>query len=93
MKFSLLIENKTDNPGIIAEHGLSVYIETQGKKILFDAGVSNLFAVNAANMKVDLAAVDFAVISHGHYDHTGGFPMFHKINPKAPIYIHRNSLR
>ncbi|MCQ2544845.1 MAG: MBL fold metallo-hydrolase [Clostridia bacterium] len=93
MKFRFLIENKTDNPGIIAEHGLSVYIEAQGKKILFDAGATNLFAANAATMKVDLSAVDFAVISHGHYDHTGGFPMFHQINPEAPIYIHRNALR
>lgn len=93
MKFRFLIENKTDNPGIIAEHGLSIYIEAQGKKILFDAGATNLFAANAAQMGVDLAAVDFAVVSHGHYDHTGGFPMFHEINPNAPIYIHRNALR
>lgn len=93
MKFRFLIENKTDNSGIVAEHGLSIYIEAQGKKILFDAGATNLFAANAATMKVDLADVDFAVVSHGHYDHTGGFPMFHRINAKAPIYIHRNALR
>lgn len=93
MKFRLLIENKTDNPGIVAEHGLSIYIEAQGKRILFDAGATNLFAANAAAMKVDLAAVDFAVISHGHYDHTGGFPIFHELNRTAPIYIHRNALR
>ena len=87
------MENKTDREGILAEHGLSIYIEAQGKKILFDAGASNLFASNAAKLKVDLGAVDFAVVSHGHYDHTGGFPIFHQINPKAPIYIHRNALR
>ena len=87
------MENKTDREGILAEHGLSIYIEAQGKKILFDAGASNLFASNAAKLKVDLGAVDFAVVSHGHYDHTGGFPIFHQINPKAPIYSHRNALR
>ena len=87
------MENKTDKEGILAEHGLSIYIEAQGKRILFDAGASNLFASNAARLKVDLGAVDFAVVSHGHYDHTGGFPMFHQINPTAPIYIHRNALR
>lgn len=93
MKFRFLMENKTYKEKAMAEHGLSIYIEAQGKKILFDAGASNMFAANAANMGVDLSAVDFAVVSHGHYDHTGGFPMFHEINPSAPIYIHRNALR
>ena len=93
MKFRFLIENKTEKKGILAEHGLSIYIEARGKKILFDAGETNLFAANAAKMKVDLSDVDFAVVSHGHSDHTGGFPMFHHINPTAPIYIHRNALR
>ncbi|MDO4176643.1 MAG: MBL fold metallo-hydrolase [Bacillota bacterium] len=93
MKFRFLIENKTDNPGVVAEHGLSVYIETQGKKILFDAGATNLILDNAKTMGINLGAIDFAVVSHGHYDHTGGFPLFHQINPNAPIYIHRNALR
>ncbi len=93
MKFRFLIENKTEKQGIIAEHGLSIYIEAQGKKILFDAGETNLFAANAAKLKVDLSDVDFAVVSHGHSDHTGGFPMFHQLNPTAPVYIHRNALR
>ena len=93
MRFTFLIENKTDNPGIIAEHGLSIYIEAQGKKILFDAGETDLFAVNAKKLKIDLADVDFAVISHGHSDHTGGFPTFGRINGHAPIYVHKNAFR
>lgn len=93
MKFRFLMENKTEMHKVVAEHGLSIYIEARGKKILFDAGETNLFAANAANLGIDLGAVDFAVISHGHSDHTGGFPTFHKINPNAPIYIHRNALR
>lgn len=93
MKFRFLMENKTYKDKTMAEHGLSIYIEAQGKKILFDAGATNMYAANAANMGVDLSAVDFAVVSHGHHDHTGGFPMFHDINPNAPVYIHRNALR
>ena len=93
MKFSFLIENKTDHPGVVAEHGLSIYIEAHGKKILFDTGETGLFAQNAKAMKVDLSEVDLAVISHGHYDHAGGVPTFCEINDRAPLYIHKNAFR
>lgn len=93
MKFGFLMENKTDNPGIVAEHGLSIYIEAHGKNILFDAGATGLFAKNAGKMEFALEKVDFAVVSHGHYDHTGGFPQFCEINEKAPVYIHKNGFR
>ncbi|MGN0702944.1 MAG: MBL fold metallo-hydrolase [Lentihominibacter sp.] len=93
MKFEFLVENKTDNPGIMAEHGLSIYIEADNKKILFDAGATDLVIENARKMNVSLDAVDFAVVSHGHYDHTGGFPAFCKMNCSAPVYIHKNAFR
>ena len=93
IKFEILVENKTDNPGIMAEHGLSIYIKTDEKKILFDAGASDLIIKNANKMNTDLSTIDFAIISHGHYDHTGGFPSFHNVNNKAPIYIHENAIK
>ncbi len=93
MKFSFLVENRTNHEGILAEHGLSIYIETEEKTILFDAGASDAFAVNADRMGIDLAAADLAVISHGHYDHTGGFPLFCRRNRTAPIYLHKNAFR
>ena len=58
MKFEFLVENKTDNPGIMAEHGLSVYIEADDKKILFDAGATDLLIENARKMNVPLDEVD-----------------------------------
>ena len=93
MKIQFLIENKTEKEGILAQHGLSVWIEAAGKKILFDAGATDAFAANARRMQVDLAEADLAVVSHGHYDHTGGFPAFCRINGTAPVYIHRNAFR
>ena len=93
MKFEFLVENKTDNPGIMAEHGLSVYIEADDKKILFDAGATDLLIENARKMNVPLDEVDLAVASHGHYDHTGGFPAFCRVNCSAPVYIHKNAFR
>ena len=86
MKVTVLTEN-TSSCGLPSEHGLSLFIETCGKKILYDTGQSGLFADNAAALGIDLSKADFAVISHGHYDHGGGIARFLEINEKAPVYL------
>ena len=89
MKIISLVENTASKDTLGAEHGLSLYIETDRHKILFDMGQSNLFEENAAKLGVNLADVDIAVLSHGHYDHGGGLKRFLEINRKAPVYISR----
>jgi 7,8-dihydropterin-6-yl-methyl-4-(beta-D-ribofuranosyl)aminobenzene 5'-phosphate synthase len=84
-----LIENTTADPAMHTEHGLSLYIEANGRKILFDTGQSSAFADNAAKQNVDLSEVDFAVLSHAHYDHGGGLRTFLSLNGKAPVYVSR----
>ena len=74
LRITTLLENRAgDHHGLRSEHGLSFYIEKDGSKILFDTGQSDAFIHNAAQMCIDLSAVDCAVLSHGHYDHSGGF--------------------
>lgn len=90
IKFTFLSENKTENPCFTAEHGLSIYITANNRKILFDAGSSDIFLKNAKNMKLDLSEIEEVVISHGHFDHTQGLPFFCKINKKARVFIHKN---
>lgn len=106
MKITVLTENtisknieKSLAEKLKAEHGLSLFIETENHKILFDMGQTNLFLENAKNLNINLEKVDFAVLSHGHYDHGGlfsetevfGISAFLKINKTAPIFINENA--
>lgn len=91
MRITALVENTTRRPDIDAEHGLSLYIETAEKRILFDMGQTDLFLRNAQALGIDLSRVDAAVISHGHYDHGGGLTHFLQANDHAPVYISRHA--
>ena len=89
MKFTTLFENTSCSEDLVFGHGLSIYIETENHKILFDMGPDDGFLRNARQLGVDLEAVDTAVLSHGHFDHGGGLEAFYRQNPRAKIYIHR----
>ncbi len=89
MKITVLCENTTKKKDIKAEHGLSLFIETENHNILFDMGQTDLFADNAEKLGIDLRKVDLAVLSHGHYDHSGGIERFISINKTASIYANR----
>lgn len=82
-----LVENTTCSPDYVARHGLSLYIEAHGRKILFDLGPDQSFLKNAGKMGIDIGAVDTVIISHGHFDHGGGLGTFLKNNDKARIYV------
>lgn len=91
MLIRVLMENTPRSPAFIAEHGLSLYIEAAGRRILFDAGQSAAFADNAERLCADLSAVDLCILSHGHYDHSGGLMRFLEINRHAPVYMQRGA--
>lgn len=87
MKIVTLMENETINPKLKSAHGLSLYIEHNEHKILFDVGPNNNFEANAKVLGIDLSEVDIVIISHGHFDHGKGLKKFMQINNKAKIYI------
>ena len=91
MKITALLENTAARKDLGTEHGLSLYIEAAGHRILFDMGQSDLFYENARTLGIDLSAVDLAVLSHGHYDHGCGLRRFLEINETAPVYVHRDA--
>jgi len=84
--FTLLVDNQAAQ-GLVTEHGFSAWIDTGDIRILFDTGAGNALLANAAQLGVDLAQADFLVLSHGHYDHTGGLADFLSINPHAQIHF------
>ncbi len=82
MVVKVLNENTVYKRGYLAEHGMSLLIEYEGRKILFDTGQSDVFMRNASRMGENLMDLDAIILSHGHYDHCGGLEylaeMYHK---------------
>jgi len=87
MRIITLIENLAYDRGLIAEHGLAFYIESSHKKLFFDTGQTGHFLYNAQRLGINVSDVDAVIISHGHYDHTGGLYAFLKANKKAKVYV------
>jgi 7,8-dihydropterin-6-yl-methyl-4-(beta-D-ribofuranosyl)aminobenzene 5'-phosphate synthase len=92
MNLTILTDNLTRDKDLIAEHGLSFYIESGDKKILFDTGQSAAFSHNADKLGIDLSDVDYLVLSHGHFDHAGGISDFLELNKKASVILKPDAL-
>jgi 7,8-dihydropterin-6-yl-methyl-4-(beta-D-ribofuranosyl)aminobenzene 5'-phosphate synthase len=88
IKITTLAEN-TAELGCLAEWGLSMLVEADGIRVLFDTGAGVAAVHNAQLMDIDLAAVDKIVISHGHRDHTGGLrEVLARMNKEVEIIAH-----
>lgn len=87
MRIVTLVENSCGHEGSIAEHGLSIYIETEKHKLLLDTGQTDAVVKNAKVLGIDLIAVDTVILSHGHYDHSGGIMPFSNLNHTAQIIM------
>lgn len=91
MRVTVLMEN-TAPQGLACEHGLALHIEYAGRRYLLDAGGSERLVENAEKLGVRLEQVDVAVLSHGHYDHSGGFGAFFDRNGSAPLYLRQEAM-
>jgi len=91
-RITTLIENhQGEHKALLHEHGIAFFIEYGDTKVLFDTGQSGRFIENARELRIDLAAIDHVVLSHGHYDHTNGFPFFVDHVPSGfTLNVHRD---
>ncbi len=90
MKIINLVEDTKGNNLCEYEHGLSFYVETEKHKLLVDTGATDMFLRNAKKLRIDLSRVDTVILSHGHYDHSGGIVPFSELNSSARIYMRDN---
>jgi 7,8-dihydropterin-6-yl-methyl-4-(beta-D-ribofuranosyl)aminobenzene 5'-phosphate synthase len=75
------------DPALQKDWGYAALVEVGGKRILFDTGNNaEVLKKNAAAKSVDLARLDFVVMSHRHGDHMGGMNYLLSVNPKVTIY-------
>ena len=92
MRIINLIENTEGRSGCACAHGLSFYVVTKKHRMLLDLGPSGQTLQNAQALGVDLTKVDTVILSHGHYDHSGGILPFAGINDHALIYMQESAV-
>lgn len=87
MRVTIIYDNEISKPGLRSDWGFSCLVEAHGNTILFDTGAnSSILLDNMRKLGIEPRIIDEIVISHAHYDHTGGISGFLKVNP-VPLYI------
>lgn len=92
MEITVLAENTTRRPDLITEHGLGLHIRWAGGPLMMDFGQKGAIVPNAEALGIDLTAPVLGVLSHGHFDHSGGLAAFREKNPAMPVYIQREAM-
>ncbi|MFT5698500.1 MAG: 7,8-dihydropterin-6-yl-methyl-4-(beta-D-ribofuranosyl)aminobenzene 5'-phosphate synthase [Desulforhopalus sp.] len=87
IRIQIIVDNEAKN-GLHAEHGYALWLEIDDQKILFDTGQKDALLYNAKQLRVHLEKADTLVLSHGHYDHTGGLADVLSCNHSVHVYCH-----
>jgi 7,8-dihydropterin-6-yl-methyl-4-(beta-D-ribofuranosyl)aminobenzene 5'-phosphate synthase len=88
MRVTVVVENAVHAPGLLAEHGLAYWIEHQGRCVLLDSGQGGTLINNAHKLGIPIERIEALILSHGHYDHTGGAAQVLQGKRPATVYAH-----
>lgn len=93
ISITILCENTAGKTGLLGEHGLSFYVQDGKSILLFDTGAGYTLLHNSKKLNIALSSVDYLVLSHGHYDHTGGMRKLFKLGTIRQLLAHPNAFR
>lgn len=93
LRITVLADDYVAAPDLLGEHGLSMLIEADDRRILFDTGQGKVLRGNADALGVHLTGLDAVVLSHGHYDHTGGLAVLLRECVPSAIFVHPAALQ
>ncbi len=91
-EITILVDNNAEKSALKTEHGFSCYCRTESSSFIFDTGQTSAVVHNAAKLAVDLSQLESAIISHGHYDHTGGLADVLHLAPRARLFLHPKAI-
>jgi hypothetical protein len=92
VRITVLVENYVRRRGLLAEHGWACWVETPTGRLLFDTGQGLALLHNARELGIALERADAILLSHGHYDHTGGLAPALEACPAARVFAHPAAL-
>jgi 7,8-dihydropterin-6-yl-methyl-4-(beta-D-ribofuranosyl)aminobenzene 5'-phosphate synthase len=87
LRVRILCDNYVRRARLLAEHGLSLWIERGGTGILFDTGQTDVWLKNARTLGLRPETAGAVILSHGHYDHCGGLKFFPFRESGAMVYV------
>ena len=92
LQITVVVENTAQGIGLLAEHGLAYWLEWDGRHILFDAGQGGVLKTNLHRMQLRADRIDTIVLSHGHFDHTGGLGDALERDQPVRVVLHPDAL-